>query len=53
VDSLWVIDEGLKPGDTVVTEGVQKVRQGQKVLPSPAGADSGKPVQPPTPGNRR
>lgn len=53
VDSLWVIDEGLKPGDTVVTEGVQKVRQGQKVLPSPAGADSGKPVQPPTPGNSR
>ena len=53
VDSLWVIDEGLKPGDTVVTEGVQKVRQGQKVLPRPVGADSGKPAQPPTPGNRR
>lgn len=53
VDSLWVIDEGLKPGDTVVTEGVQKVRQGQKVLPRPAGADTGKPAQPPTPGNRR
>jgi len=53
VDSLWVIDEGLKPGDTVITEGVQKVRQGQKVLPRPAGADTGKPAQPPAIGKSR
>jgi membrane fusion protein (multidrug efflux system) len=53
VDSLWVIDEGLKPGDTVVTEGVQKVRQGQKVLPSPGQVDAGKPAQRQTAGNSR
>ena len=53
VDSLWVIDEGLNPGDTVVTEGVQKVRQGQKVLPRPVGTDAGKPARSLTPGNNR
>ena len=33
IDSLWVIDEGLKPGERVVTEGLQKVRQGAIVNP--------------------
>jgi len=33
VDNLWVIDEGLKPGEQVVAEGVQKVRQGTTVSP--------------------
>ena len=28
VDNLWVIDEGLKPGERVVAEGVQKAKQG-------------------------
>ena len=28
VGPLWVIDEGLKPGERVVAEGVQKVKQG-------------------------
>jgi membrane fusion protein (multidrug efflux system) len=31
VDSLWVIERGLKPGERVVVEGLQKVRQGIKV----------------------
>jgi len=35
VGSLWVIDEGLKPGERVVAEGVQKVRQGVSVIPRP------------------
>ncbi len=35
VGSLWVIDEGVKPGDLVVAEGVQKVKQGQPVMPRP------------------
>lgn len=35
VGSLWVIDEGIKPGDFVVVEGVQKVRQGAPVTPKP------------------
>jgi membrane fusion protein (multidrug efflux system) len=31
VDSLWVIERGLKPGERVVVEGLQKIRQGSKV----------------------
>ena len=37
--SLWVIDEGLKPGERVVVEGVQKVREGQTVTPKAAAAE--------------
>jgi membrane fusion protein (multidrug efflux system) len=33
IGSLWVIDAGLKAGDRVVVEGVQKVRPGLKVKP--------------------
>ncbi len=32
LDSLWVIDEGLKPGERVITEGLQKVKQGTVVV---------------------
>jgi membrane fusion protein, multidrug efflux system len=35
VGTLWVIEEGLKPDDRVVVEGVQKVRDGQVVKPLP------------------
>ncbi len=38
IDQLWVIDEGLKPGERVVVEGIQKVRQGMPVNPKPFGA---------------
>jgi membrane fusion protein (multidrug efflux system) len=38
IGTLWVIDEGLKAGDRVVVEGVQKVRSGMKVTPRPAAA---------------
>jgi membrane fusion protein (multidrug efflux system) len=38
--SQWVIAEGLKPGESIVAEGVQKVRQGMQVIPKPFGADS-------------
>ena len=38
VDGLWVIDEGLKPGERVVVEGLQKVREGTLVSPKPAPA---------------
>jgi RND family efflux transporter MFP subunit len=31
----WIIDEGLSPGERVVVEGVQKVRQGTRVSPKP------------------
>ncbi len=36
VGTMWVIDEGLKPGDRVVAEGVQKVGPGATVVPQPA-----------------
>jgi membrane fusion protein (multidrug efflux system) len=32
-DNLWVIDEGLQPGERVIVEGVQKVRDGLTVNP--------------------
>ena len=33
--SLWVIEEGLNPGDQVIVEGLQRVREGVKVSPKP------------------
>jgi membrane fusion protein (multidrug efflux system) len=38
VDDMWVIDEGLKAGERVVAEGVQKVRDGITVNPTPYGS---------------
>jgi membrane fusion protein (multidrug efflux system) len=34
----WIIDEGVKPGEQVVVEGVQKARDGMTVKVLPAGA---------------
>jgi multidrug efflux pump subunit AcrA (membrane-fusion protein) len=31
VGSLWIVAEGLKPGERVVVEGGDRVRAGQKV----------------------
>jgi len=55
VGSLWVIDQGLQPGERVVAEGVQKVTQGVSVqprpftlastpLPAPTGKSAGRPA---------
>jgi membrane fusion protein (multidrug efflux system) len=35
VDGLWIVDDGLKPGERVVTEGLQKVKDGIVVRPKP------------------
>ncbi len=35
VDSLWVIEQGLRSGDQVVAEGLQKVREGLVVATKP------------------
>ena len=35
VDTRWIIEEGLKPGETVVAEGTQKVRPGILVNAKP------------------
>ena len=36
VGTMWVIDDGLKPDDQVVVEGVEKVKDGTPVVPKPA-----------------
>jgi membrane fusion protein (multidrug efflux system) len=36
--NLWVIEEGLKPGDKIVVEGLQRVRSGMTVVPKEASA---------------
>ena len=38
--SKWIIENGLKPGDRVVAEGVQKVRPGALVNPKPFAASA-------------
>jgi len=38
VGSEWVISDGLKPGEKVIAEGIQKVRPGAQVNPKPFSA---------------
>jgi RND family efflux transporter MFP subunit len=45
VGSQWIVDEGLKPGERVVAEGVQKVRPGMTVRPKPYTAGQAKLVE--------
>ena len=40
IGTMWVVDEGLKPGDRIVAEGFQKVREGMEVSPKPYQAGS-------------
>jgi membrane fusion protein (multidrug efflux system) len=40
VDSLWVIDDGLKPGERVIVEGLQRVREGMVVNAKPMSASA-------------
>jgi len=40
VGNQWVIAEGLKPGERVVAEGIQKVRPGMQVTPKPFTAET-------------
>jgi membrane fusion protein (multidrug efflux system) len=48
VDTLWVIEDGLKPGEQVVAEGLQSVRDGMTVrtkpAPAPGAATKNEPV---------
>ena len=49
VGSDWIISEGLKPGETIVVEGTQKVRPGAIVNPKPfdpAGKPAGEDAKP-------
>ncbi len=38
LDNDWVVEGGLKPGETVIVEGTNKVRPGMPVKPVPANA---------------
>jgi membrane fusion protein (multidrug efflux system) len=49
VGSLWVIDKGLKSGERVVVEGVQKVKTGVRVAPTLAAAEGAAPPATPPP----
>jgi len=40
IASDWIITDGLKPGETVVAEGTQKVRPGAAVTPKPFTPDA-------------
>ena len=58
IETLWVIDQGLKPGERVVAEGVQKVAQGITVEPKPftegqAPAEQPQAAKPPAPDTRK
>ena len=47
--AMWVVEEGLKPGESVVAEGTLKVRPGMTVSPKPyvntTGGHGGPPLQ--------
>lgn len=47
IGTLWVIDSGLKAGDRVVIEGLQKVRTGLKVSPEIVKIEEGSDTPPP------
>jgi membrane fusion protein (multidrug efflux system) len=46
IDSLWVIEDGLKAGERVVVEGLQKIRDGMVVAPKPAPVETKSAVAP-------
>jgi membrane fusion protein (multidrug efflux system) len=48
IGSDWIITEGLKPGEKIIVEGTQKVRDGAVVNPKPFDP-AAKPVMPATP----
>jgi membrane fusion protein (multidrug efflux system) len=50
-NTLWVIEEGLKPGETIVVEGLQDIREGSKVIAKPAPAPAATPAATTSNGN--
>jgi membrane fusion protein, multidrug efflux system len=56
VGSLWIIEQGLKPGERIVVEGIDKVWAGEKVKPTVAEAEpdrqAPKPAAAPTAGKK-
>jgi membrane fusion protein (multidrug efflux system) len=50
VGSDWIIAKGLKPGDRIVAEGIQKVKEGLTVAPQPFVEEAGKKQEVPSKG---
>jgi membrane fusion protein (multidrug efflux system) len=50
VGSLWILEEGVKPGDKVIVEGIQKVRDGVAVKATVVPAEPPAAAQPPAAG---
>jgi membrane fusion protein (multidrug efflux system) len=48
IGDKWLVTDGLKSGDKVITEGLGKIKPGQKIVPVPAGS---KPKPRPAAGN--
>jgi membrane fusion protein (multidrug efflux system) len=46
----WLVTKGLKPGDKVIIEGLQRIQPGAKVRPVPAGSPPSRPAGPPRQG---
>ncbi|TJY55955.1 efflux RND transporter periplasmic adaptor subunit [Sinimarinibacterium sp. CAU 1509] len=46
VGDEWIVTSGLKPGDRVIVEGLQKARVGAAVQPQPVGGDAATAVTP-------
>ncbi len=44
--SMWVIEEGLKPGDRIVVEGLQRVKSGMTVVPKEASSPAASAAEP-------
>ncbi|QPK63578.1 efflux RND transporter periplasmic adaptor subunit [Methylomonas sp. LL1] len=40
IGTQWIIDEGLRPGERVIAEGIQKVRPGATIDPKPYAEES-------------
>jgi len=49
VASLWILEEGVKPGEKVIVEGGQKVRDGIAVKATVVPAEPPAPAQPAPP----
>jgi membrane fusion protein (multidrug efflux system) len=47
--SMWIIAQGLKPGERVIVEGLDKVKSGEKVKPLPADPEPVAPGSQPIP----
>lgn len=53
IGSNWLVTSGLKPGDRVITEGLQRIQAGATVRPVPAGSPPSRPRAPAQQGGGR